>query len=79
MGLLNRNPGDLVNVGRDNSEFVLETLSKSLAEFKFNPDNGSTFEAWFQRFEDVFTQDAKNLDDNAKAYPDHCFRLDTNI
>lgn len=54
--------------GKTNSpEFVIEALSASITEFTYDAENGSTFENWFARYEDLFSQDAGKLEDSAKV------------
>uniref|UniRef100_A0A5S6R6A2 RNA-directed DNA polymerase n=1 Tax=Trichuris muris TaxID=70415 RepID=A0A5S6R6A2_TRIMR len=45
----------------------LDALAASVAEFAYDPDNGITFEAWFKRFEGIFTVDCAALEDKAKV------------
>ncbi|KFD47805.1 hypothetical protein M514_11285 [Trichuris suis] len=45
----------------------LDSLSASIAEFAYEPDDGLTFDAWFTKFQDVFTIDCAALDDKAKV------------
>lgn len=42
-------------------------LSNQITEFCYDPDENIYFETWFARFEDVFKEDAKTLDDNARV------------
>lgn len=53
--------------GNSGSEFIIESLAASISEFTYDPENGSTFDAWYSRFEDVFKHDASKLDDSAKV------------
>lgn len=48
-------------------ELTIESLANTIETFNFDPDSGSTFDAWYARFEDVFTEDAKSLDDAARV------------
>jgi hypothetical protein len=50
-----------------NPEFVMESLAKSMTEFSYDPENGVTFQAWYARYEDLFTFDASTLEDSAKV------------
>ncbi|XP_055603987.1 uncharacterized protein K02A2.6-like [Uranotaenia lowii] len=50
-----------------NPEQVLESLSTNISEFRFDPENGTTFEKWFARYSDLFESDARSLDDAAKV------------
>lgn len=52
---------------KTDTEFLIESLSKSITEFSYDIDSNSTFENWFNRFKDLFLEDAKNLDDKAKV------------
>ncbi|XP_062713039.1 uncharacterized protein K02A2.6-like [Aedes albopictus] len=36
-------------------------------EFHFDPENGLTFDRWFSKYEDLFRQDGRSLDDAAKV------------
>ncbi|PIO56101.1 reverse transcriptase [Teladorsagia circumcincta] len=49
------------------TEFVTNSLSARLPEFTYDPENGCTFDVWYNRYEDVITQDGATLDDAAKA------------
>ncbi|VDM38638.1 unnamed protein product [Toxocara canis] len=49
------------------AEFVTNSLSTKLPEFIYDPDNGYTFDVWFNRFEDVIVQDGSTPDEAAKA------------
>ncbi|XP_062556637.1 uncharacterized protein K02A2.6-like [Armigeres subalbatus] len=51
----------------NNQEFIIEYLSSGITEFMYDPENGVTFAAWFSRDEDLFHEDAKNLDEAAKV------------
>lgn len=48
-------------------EFLIESLSNSISDFNYDVDSGLTFENWYRRFKDFFSEDAKNLDDKAKV------------
>lgn len=37
-----------------NSSFTAEGIANSITEFKFNPEEGITFPAYFKRFETIF-------------------------
>lgn len=50
-----------------NEEFRMETLGNGISEFEYNEDEGSTFESWFNRYETLFSEDAKNISDEAKV------------
>ncbi|EYB88491.1 hypothetical protein Y032_0246g40 [Ancylostoma ceylanicum] len=49
------------------AEFVTNSLSTRLPEFTYHPDNGCTFELWYNRYEDIIANDGSTLDDAAKA------------
>lgn len=51
---------------RTDTEFLIEALSSSITEFSFDPESNSTFENWYRRYADLFTQDARNLDDQSE-------------
>ncbi|KHJ41337.1 hypothetical protein D918_08567 [Trichuris suis] len=55
----------------------LDSLAASITEFAYDPDNGITFEAWFKRFEAVFTVDCATLGDKAKSYSGYKFPCST--
>ncbi|XP_055591080.1 uncharacterized protein K02A2.6-like [Uranotaenia lowii] len=48
-------------------EQIIESLSTAIKEFHFDPENGLTFDRWFSKYEDLFRQDGRNLDDPAKV------------
>lgn len=67
--LQNTPPNDsFVSAPRTKSdiEFRIEALSSSITEFSFDPETNSTFANWYSRYADLFTQDACNLDEQAK-------------
>ncbi|PIO70574.1 hypothetical protein TELCIR_07564 [Teladorsagia circumcincta] len=45
----------------------MNSLSSRLPEFVYDPDNGCTFEVWYNRYEDVISKDGATLDEAAKA------------
>nr|CDJ93988.1 Gag-Pol polyprotein [Haemonchus contortus] len=49
------------------AEFAMNSLSTRLPEFVYDPDNGCTFEVWYNRYEDVISKDGAALDEAAKA------------
>lgn len=55
------------NHGESSHDVVLDSLANSITEFRFDSENGKTFANWFARYEDVFKEDAKKLDDKAKT------------
>lgn len=52
---------------RSAPEHIIESLSSAIKEFHFDPENGLTFDRWFSKYEDLFRQDGRNLDDPAKV------------
>lgn len=70
LGLGNGEPSSsqqAVPAPKNSREFIIESLSNGITDFVYDPENGVTFEAWFSRYEDLFSEDAKNLDDAAKV------------
>ncbi|XP_062538266.1 uncharacterized protein K02A2.6-like [Armigeres subalbatus] len=51
---------------RSAPEKILESLASNVKEFHFDPENGLTFDRWFSKYEDLFRQDGRDLDDAAK-------------
>ncbi|KAK6758290.1 hypothetical protein RB195_015854 [Necator americanus] len=49
------------------AEFVTNSLSTRLPEFVYDPENGYTFEVWYNHYENVISKDGATLDDTAKA------------
>ncbi|VDM27525.1 unnamed protein product, partial [Toxocara canis] len=49
------------------AEFVTNSLSTRLPKFIYDPDNGCTFDVWFNLYEDVIVQDGSTLDEATKA------------
>lgn len=52
---------------RSAPEKILESLASNIKEFHFDPENGLTFDRWFSKYEDLFRQDGRSLDDAAKV------------
>ncbi|VDK27286.1 unnamed protein product, partial [Anisakis simplex] len=50
-----------------NVESLMDTLSRSISEFTYDPENGVTFDAWYARYTDIFTVDASKLDQSARV------------
>jgi hypothetical protein len=48
------------------SDLILSVLSKRIPTFTYDPDNGLTFDVWFQRFEDVMSQEGSKLNPAAQ-------------
>ncbi|XP_055584914.1 uncharacterized protein LOC129737775 [Uranotaenia lowii] len=55
------------NQPTNNPELVIESLSSNIREFCYDPENGLTFDRWYQKYEDFFLQDGAKLDDAAKV------------
>jgi hypothetical protein len=45
----------------------MESLTKSMSDFSYDPENGVTFSVWNAWYNDLFFYDAKNIDDPAKV------------
>lgn len=58
--------GPTLQAPRKQNEFLFESISNLITEFSFDLETNSTFENWFNRYGDLFSNDAKSLDDNAK-------------
>ncbi|XP_055701767.1 uncharacterized protein K02A2.6-like [Phlebotomus papatasi] len=48
-------------------ELTIEALSGTIELFTYDPDNNVTFDIWFAKYEDVFREDAKALDDAGRT------------
>lgn len=48
------------------AEQIIESLSSTIKEFCFDPAAGMTFDRWFNKYEDLFSADGRELDDAAK-------------
>ncbi|XP_040164747.1 uncharacterized protein K02A2.6-like [Anopheles arabiensis] len=48
-------------------EQILDSLCSHLKEFNYDAEAGSTFAAWYSRYEDLFEKDAARLSDEAKV------------
>lgn len=48
-------------------EFLIESLANTMTEFAYDLESKLTFENWYNRYTDLFTDDAKKLDDKAKV------------
>ncbi|XP_038106182.1 uncharacterized protein K02A2.6-like [Culex quinquefasciatus] len=55
------------NANPSGSEKIIESLATAIEEFRYDPDDGIFFDAWFARYEDVFKEDGMHLDDKAKV------------
>ncbi|KFD46122.1 hypothetical protein M513_13017, partial [Trichuris suis] len=38
----------------DNRQPSMDNLANSISEFLYDPENDSTFDAWYARYEDIF-------------------------
>lgn len=45
------------------TEFLMESLSHTITEFAFDPQQGIVFDKWYARFEEVFTKGGARLDE----------------
>ncbi|XP_040164705.1 uncharacterized protein K02A2.6-like [Anopheles arabiensis] len=54
-------------IAPSNPELIIEALSGSITEFRYEAESEITFDTWFARYEDLFAQDASRLDDAAKV------------
>lgn len=52
---------------QEQPELVMKALADSFEQFRHDPDRGSTFTAWYARYNDVFAEDAKALGDKGKV------------
>lgn len=43
-------------------EQILDTLGRSVTEFHYDPENGVTFDSWFNRHADSFTTESTGLE-----------------
>ncbi|XP_041785573.1 uncharacterized protein K02A2.6-like isoform X3 [Anopheles merus] len=50
-----------------NPELIMEALSGSIMEFRYEAESDIIFATWFARYDDLFAQDAFRLDDAAKV------------
>ncbi|XP_062538831.1 uncharacterized protein K02A2.6-like [Armigeres subalbatus] len=57
--------GNIQNISRN--ELILDSLASNITEFAYNLKKGSSFDAWFSRYADLFEKDASKLDDDAKV------------
>uniref|UniRef100_A0A5S6Q443 RNA-directed DNA polymerase n=1 Tax=Trichuris muris TaxID=70415 RepID=A0A5S6Q443_TRIMR len=51
----------------ENRQPSMDNLANNISEFCYDPDNGSTFDAWFTRYEDIFTIECGQMEDAAKV------------
>ncbi|CAH8614326.1 unnamed protein product [Dicrocoelium dendriticum] len=52
---------------RDTQASSVDLLTNAITEFHYDADSGSTFEAWFKRWEDMFQTDFSRQDDSWKV------------
>ena len=50
-----------------NIEHTMDVLSRSITEFRYDPDSDHTFSKWYTRYKDLFETDAQQIDDAAKV------------
>ncbi|XP_055632975.1 uncharacterized protein K02A2.6-like [Toxorhynchites rutilus septentrionalis] len=68
MKLLEQFTGNQATSTQQNApDKTLESLATNLKQFHFDPENGLTFDRWFSKYEDLFRQDGRSLDDTAKV------------
>lgn len=48
-------------------EQILDSLASNIIEFRYDPDSNVTFEAWYTRYDGLFSKDAARLNDEAKV------------
>ncbi|XP_055923553.1 uncharacterized protein K02A2.6-like [Eupeodes corollae] len=48
-------------------EALMDVIGKSIHEFRYEPENNSTFSHWYGRYEMHFKEDAKTLPDDSKV------------
>ncbi|KFD67385.1 hypothetical protein M514_20421 [Trichuris suis] len=51
----------------DNRQPSMDNLANSISEFRYDPENDSTFDAWYARYEDIFTIECGQMEDAAKV------------
>lgn len=47
-------------------EQIIESLSSVIKEFCYDPEAGMTFDRWYNKYDDLFEEDGKELNDAAK-------------
>lgn len=57
----------LTSASSINKEQLMDKLSNSIAEFSYDPTNSITFNSWYNRHEDIFLIDGKDLEDPARV------------
>ncbi|XP_053699045.1 uncharacterized protein K02A2.6-like [Sabethes cyaneus] len=53
-------------VSKRSVDQIVESLSSTIKEFFYDPAAGMTFDRWFNKYEDLFSADGRELDDAAK-------------
>ncbi|XP_065086883.1 uncharacterized protein LOC135708709 [Ochlerotatus camptorhynchus] len=48
-------------------EQIVDSLANNIVEFRYEPDSGVTFAAWYTRYDNLFSKDAVRLDDEVKV------------
>lgn len=46
---------------------IIDVFSRNISEFHYDPDNNITFEAWYSRYQDLFTKYAAKLEEGVKV------------
>ncbi|XP_036345530.1 uncharacterized protein LOC118754748 [Rhagoletis pomonella] len=59
---------DQAVLAQDSTAFKVKCLADSMVNFEYDPDNNQTFEAYYERYESVFTNEAEGLDEPTKVY-----------
>lgn len=52
---------------RKDAEFRMEALGQSISEFDYTPESDITFDAWYGRYESLFSEDAVHLTEQEKT------------
>ncbi|XP_029647250.1 uncharacterized protein LOC115221238 [Octopus sinensis] len=52
--------------GNSEKMFLLDYIANSITEFKYEPDKGVTFEAYYRRYKQIFNKKSKDWDDDMK-------------
>src|ERR1700735_1744091 len=52
-----KKPADNPGTSSSTNEFVTNSLVTRLPVFSYDPENGGTFEAWYNRYEDILCSD----------------------
>ncbi|XP_017482519.1 PREDICTED: uncharacterized protein K02A2.6-like [Rhagoletis zephyria] len=59
---------DQAVLAQDSTAFKVKCLADSMVNFEYDPDKNQTFEAYYERYESVFTNQAECLDEPTKVY-----------